>query len=119
MQPNIHQHVYGALIVAVFVSGGLAPASAQDAIPVTLGAHVSYMTRYLFAGVPFSTGGVMQGTVDLGYGSWTFHAFTNYDAHPDGQRFVMVANWGAGVSQSVVVVVNWFEELRQLVRGGS
>ena len=79
MQPNIQQHVYGALIVAVFVSGGLAPASAQDVIPVTLGAHVSYMTRYLFAGVPFSTGGVMQGTVDLGYGSWTFHAFTNYD----------------------------------------
>ncbi len=79
MQPNIQQHAYGALIAAVFVSGGLAHASAQDVIPVTFGAHVSYMTRYLFAGVPFSTGGVMQGTVDLGYGSWTFHAFTNYD----------------------------------------
>ncbi len=69
----------GALIVAMLVSGGLAPASAQDVIPVTLGAHVDYRTRYLFAGVPFSDGGVVQGTMDLGYGSWTFHAFTSYD----------------------------------------
>lgn len=79
MQPNIQQHAYGALIVAVFVSGGLAPASAQDVIPVTLGADLDYRSRYLFAGVPFSTGGVMQGQIDLNYGSWTFHAFTNYD----------------------------------------
>ena len=48
---------------------------------------------------------------------WHYH--TNYDVHPDGQRFVMLASWGAGVSQRVVVVVNWFEELRRLVRGGS
>lgn len=79
MQPNIQQHVYGALIVAVFASGGLAPASAQDVIPVTLGADLDYRTRYLFAGIPFSTGGVMQATMNVGYGSWTFHAFTNYD----------------------------------------
>lgn len=79
MQPNIQQHVYGALIVAVFVSGGLAPASAQDVIPVTLGADLDYRTRYLFAGVPFSTGGVIQGAISVGYGSWTFNAFTNYD----------------------------------------
>ena len=51
------------------------------------------------------------------YVRWHYH--TNYDIHPDGQRFVMVASWGAGVSQRVVVVVNWFEELRRLVRGGS
>lgn len=51
------------------------------------------------------------------YARWVYH--TNYDAHPDGQRFVMVANWGAGASQSVVVIVNWFEELRRLFRGGS
>jgi hypothetical protein len=51
------------------------------------------------------------------YMRWHYH--TNYDVHPDGQRFVMVASWGAGVSQRVVVVVNWFEELQRLVRGGS
>ena len=37
MQPNIQQYVYGALTMAVLVSGGLAPASAQDVTPVTLG----------------------------------------------------------------------------------
>jgi serine/threonine-protein kinase len=51
------------------------------------------------------------------YMRWHYH--TNYDVHPDGQRFVMIASWGAGVSQRVVVVVNWFEELQRLVRGGS
>ena len=79
MQPNIQQHVCSALIVAVLGSGGLAPAAAQNGTPVTLGADLDYRSRYLFAGVPFSTGGVMQGQIDLGYGSWTFHAFTNYD----------------------------------------
>jgi len=76
---HIRQYGYGALIVATFASGGLAPASAQDVTRVTLGASLDYRSRYLFAGVPFSTGGVTQATVDIGYGSWTFHAFTNYD----------------------------------------
>ncbi len=119
MQPNIQQRVYSALIVAVFVSGGLAPASAQDVIPVTVSGDLDYRTRYVVAGFRFSPGGVVVGGISVGYGSGTFNAFTNYDVHPDGQRFVMVASWGAGTSQRVVVVVNWFEELQRLVRGGS
>jgi serine/threonine-protein kinase len=51
------------------------------------------------------------------YMRWPNH--TNYDIHPDGQRFVLVAQWGTGVSQRVVVVVNWFEEMRRLMRGSS
>lgn len=51
------------------------------------------------------------------YLKWHYH--TNYDVHPDGQRFVLVARWGAGTAQRAVVVVNWFEELRRLVRRGS
>ncbi len=83
MQPNIQQHVCSALMVTVLVSGRLAPASTQDVIPVTLGADLDYRTRYLFAGVPFSTGGVVQGAIRLGYGGWTFNAFTNYDLDTD------------------------------------
>jgi len=39
---------------------------------------------------------------------------TNYDVTPDGQRFVMVQ--GAEVEQTQInVVLNWFEELKQVV----
>ncbi len=36
----------------------------------------------------------------------------NYDITPDGQRFVMVRGASTG-QDSVIVVTNWFEELRQ------
>ena len=36
----------------------------------------------------------------------------NYDVTPNGQRFVMVRDVSAG-RDSVIVVTNWFEELRQ------
>ncbi len=42
-----------------------------------------------------------------------FH--TNYDIHPDGSHFVMVES--AEASTQLVVVLNWFEELRR--RGGA
>jgi len=40
-----------------------------------------------------------------------------YDIAPDGQRFLMLKNAGAGgsLSASIIVVENWFEELRQRV----
>jgi hypothetical protein len=38
----------------------------------------------------------------------------NYDVHPDGRRFVMVK---VGESESqLVVIVNWFEALKNLGR---
>jgi Tol biopolymer transport system component len=48
---------------------------------------------------------------------WHFH--TDYDVHPDGRRFVLIASRGVGTSQRVVAVLNWFDELRRLVREGS
>ncbi len=38
----------------------------------------------------------------------------NYDITPNGQRFVMVRGVSAG-RDSVIVVTNWFEELRERV----
>jgi Tol biopolymer transport system component len=38
----------------------------------------------------------------------------NYDVSPDGRRFVMVApRSGAGARREVMVVLNWFEELKE------
>jgi serine/threonine-protein kinase len=37
-----------------------------------------------------------------------------YDVSPDGQRFLMVKSSGAISAPELVVVMNWFEELRRL-----
>ncbi|UCE21756.1 MAG: serine/threonine-protein kinase [Candidatus Aminicenantes bacterium] len=39
---------------------------------------------------------------------------TNYDIHPDNQRFVMIKS-SEKISTEMIVVLNWFEELRNLV----
>ncbi len=39
---------------------------------------------------------------------------TNYDVTPDGQRFVMVQG-AEGEQTQINVVLNWFEELKQVV----
>jgi serine/threonine-protein kinase len=43
--------------------------------------------------------------------------FPSYDATPDGQRFVMLKENGLSgeTRQEIVVVLNWFEELKRLV----
>ena len=38
----------------------------------------------------------------------------NYDLHPDGQRFLMIKRGGASTID-LVLVQNWFEELKRLV----
>ncbi len=45
------------------------------------------------------------------YALWPYHS--NYDVHPDGQRFVMIKPYEKNSSQ-LVVVLNWFEELRRM-----
>jgi len=69
-----------AISTAAITSMGIPEqAEAQNPVPVTVGADLDFKTRYLFAGIPFATGEVIQGTVTVGYGSFTFNAFTNYD----------------------------------------
>jgi hypothetical protein len=38
--------------------------------------------------------------------------FNGYTVSPDGQRFLMIRLVGAGVPDKLIVVENWFEELR-------
>jgi len=67
-------------IVAALFPAPIVSISAQDVSPVALSADLDHRARYLFAGMPFSTGPVIQGTVRIGYDGWTFNAFANYDA---------------------------------------
>ena len=42
----------------------------------------------------------------------------DYDISPDGQRFLMISADGvdlSGTPPSLIIVQNWFEELRRLV----
>jgi len=39
----------------------------------------------------------------------------SYDVTPDGQRFVMVQNVDVPALTAIIVVTNWFEELKRLV----
>jgi hypothetical protein len=53
------------------------------------------------------------------YGAAAFHSGRTYDVSPDGRRFLMIKNGGANdpnaTPASMVVVLNWFEELKQRV----
>jgi len=72
--------VVGLLIAAVSGFGGLRQAAAQDnPAAVTVGADLEFKTRYLFAGIPFSAGEVIQAKITVGHAGWTLNAFTNYD----------------------------------------
>ena len=57
---------------------------------------------------------VLSREVLFEYPGTPFRLHTNYDVHPDGDRFVMV---GVGEQPTeLVVVLNWVEELRRQVR---
>jgi hypothetical protein len=39
----------------------------------------------------------------------------DFDVSPDGRRFVMVSQQGSAPASKINIVLNWFEELKQLV----
>jgi len=47
---------------------------------------------------------------------WSEFPFNGYAVSPDGQRILMIRHIGAGVPDKLIVVENWFEELRAKAR---
>jgi hypothetical protein len=47
------------------------------------------------------------------YYTYAFHP--QYDVTPDDQRFVMIRYRGVGEAGELIVVENWFEELKERV----
>jgi len=45
---------------------------------------------------------------------WTEARLRNYDIAPDGKRFLMVKNEEGAAPNELIVVLNWFEELKRL-----
>ena len=61
-----------------------------------------------------------QGTPEVLFeGPYVLGPGRNYDVAPDGQRFLMITEGGGAEDTSaaptIIVVQNWFEELRRLV----
>ncbi|MDX1393075.1 MAG: hypothetical protein R3195_01745 [Gemmatimonadota bacterium] len=64
-------------VVAVSLLASLSPGRAAAQVDVGLEART--LSRYLFAGLPFSTGWVGQGQVVVSVSGFTFNGYTNYD----------------------------------------
>jgi serine/threonine-protein kinase len=95
----------------VSTAGGTEPAWSPDE------RELFYRSGNQILGVPIQTNpvfsnGTPQVAINGPYAAYSTHV--NYDIHPDGQRFVMVK---VGESESqLVVIVNWFEALKDLER---
>jgi hypothetical protein len=66
--------VLASLILALVCSGAV---TAQA--PVSGSAELAFRSKYLFAGIPFSTGEVTQAHVQVAFGAITMHAFSTFD----------------------------------------
>ena len=55
----------------------------HDETVVSASVNLDYKSRYLFSGIPFSTGSVLQPGIALGYNGFSLNAYTNYDADTD------------------------------------
>lgn len=55
----------------------------QDETVATVSANLDYKSRYLFSGIPFSTGSVLQPGIALGYNGFALNAYANYDTITD------------------------------------
>jgi hypothetical protein len=78
MQPLRALVIVGLLAAAVRPAAS-EPAQTQNEPPLTISAELQYRSRYLFSGIPFSTGSVAQAKLTLGYNGFTLNALTNYD----------------------------------------
>jgi Tol biopolymer transport system component len=102
--------------VRVSTSGGLHPTWSRD------GSELFFTLQGKMFAVPASTSPALR----LGKPELLFETDAaggldeDYDVSPDGQRFVVALSPRKAAQLAFVrVVVNWFEELRQLAPGGS
>ncbi len=88
--PSRYTGKWYVLIAAVLVASvwSTRPAAAQVGFSV----EARTLSRYLFAGLPFSTGWVGQGQAVLTAGNFTFNGYTNYDF--DTEELNEIDIWG-------------------------
>jgi len=105
----------------VSTGGGVQPVWSRQGSELFYRGQGSLMSVGISSAASFSPGVPRKLFDDRFYGSYTpagEGGHTNYDVSPDGRRFLMVkdvADDQTSVAPQIVVVQNWFEELRRLV----
>ncbi len=89
-------------------------AAPEESAVSSPGADVAMMTAPIESGPGFRAGNPIRL-----FSGWYFAGVSGrtYDATPDGQRFLMIKNktTGPAATNRIIVVENWFEELKRLV----
>ena len=72
------------------------------AIPIRTGSSFTYGSAASIIDMPFTNDPVER-------------SGRSYDVSPDGDRFLMLEDANDSATSEIVVVLNWFEELKRLV----
>ncbi len=104
----------------VSTGGGTRPLWARSGKELFyLGRGGAMMSASIEGGSTFRAGTPIQ-LFEGRYLAFGAAAGRSYDVSPDGQRFLMIKAGGASdetsAPRSIIVVQNWFEELKRLVR---
>ena len=71
-------------LMLIWLLDAMSGASAQTTKhAVTFSVNLDYKSRYLFSGLAFSTGSVLQPGVAVSYNGFTINAYANHDAETD------------------------------------
>jgi serine/threonine-protein kinase len=110
LEVYVEPYPSGGAPYQVSTEGGMEPVWSRD------GRELFYREEQRFVAARIATNPfrVEQREVlfEKPYAPWFYHS--NYDVHPDGERFVMINPSGEGRLQ-ITVVLNWFEELKAKV----
>jgi len=98
----------------VSTDGGTRPLWARNSHELFYLTNTGAVMRVGVVGGPTWAATTPTKLFDGGYGSAPFHSGRTYDVSPDGQRFLMVKDGDAQATPaSMVVVLNWTEELKR------
>lgn len=94
----------------ISTSGGTRPLWARSGTELFYLDGASAMTRVPIQTAPTFSAGTPTKLFDTRY--FSGGSGRSYDVSPDGQRFLMVKAAGTEQAPSMVVVLNWLEELK-------
>ncbi len=99
----------------ISTSGGTRPLWARSGTELFYFDGAGAMTRVAIQTAPAFSAGTPTKVFDTPY--YTRATGRTYDVSPDGQRFLMIKTSGTEQAPSMVVVLNWLEELKVKLPG--
>jgi len=94
----------------ISISGGTQPLWARSGMELFYLDGTGAMTRVPIQTAPTFSAGIPTKVFDTRY--FSAGVGRSYDVSPGGQRFLMIKAAGSEQAPSIVVVLNWLEELK-------